>query len=157
MSGAKSITAKEAASGNFFNNEGKLKQEYLNQINNNLDGVPEYIFKLFGSDNINIYVNFSDGGTQTYNVTTRSNKVVQLGRGLNSNAKIEVRIGEKVIDNILNSKKPLSEFLDAFNSGKIKYSGTGIEGKVKETGVGITVGIMGVINSIISFFGKTLG
>ena len=57
----------------------------------------------------------------------------------------------------MGSETPLNEFLGAFTSGKIQYSGSGVEGKVKETGVGITVGIMGAINGIISFFGSFLG
>jgi hypothetical protein len=149
------ITAKDAANSNeFFDATGNLKQEYISEINQNIGGVPEYIFKLFGSDNINIYVELNDGSTSVYNVTTQQNKVVQLGKGINEKANIEVRLSENVIEGIINSKEPLKEFLDAFNSGKIKYKGIGVEGKVKETGVGVTVGILGAINGIISFFGQ---
>ena len=148
------ITSKDAAnSSEFFDASGNLKQEYISEINQNIGGVPEYIFKLFGSDNINIYIELNDGSNAVYNVTTQQNKVEQLSKGINEKANIEVRLSEKVIDGIINSENPLGVFLDAFNSGKIKYKGIGVEGKVKETGVGITVGIMGVINTIASFFG----
>jgi len=151
------LTAKDFEDSGNFDSEGSLKQEYVNQINENIGGVPEYIFKLFGSDKINIYVELNDGSTSIYNVTTEANKVVQLSKGENKNATINVEISEKVIEDIMGSETPLNEFLGAFNSGKIKYSGSGVEGKVKETGVGITVGIMGAINGIISFFGSFLG
>ena len=152
------ITVKEVAeSGQFFDEKGKLRVDYINQINQNLDGVPEYLFKLFGSDNINIYVGLNDGSTSTFNVTTQSNKIVQLSKGTNPEANIKIELGEQVIQDILDSDAPLDEFLNAFNSGKIKYSGAGIEGKVKETGVGVTVGIIGLINGIISFLLSIFG
>lgn len=151
------ITVNEASSGLFFNENGYLKDEYIGQINANLDGVPEYIFKLFGSDLINISVKLENGSTSTYNVRTSANRVTYLKKGLDESATIEVEITEDVINQIMYSADPLNKFLDAFNSRKIKYSGAGVEGAVKETGVGITVGIMGIFNSAISFFGNLFG
>ena len=152
------ISLKEATdSGVYFDGNGRLKEEYVAQINKNLDGVPEYIFKLFGSDSINIYVQFNDGNTSSFNAITSSNRLVSLKRGASSEANIRVEITEAVLNDIVASDDPLQEFLDAFNSKKITYKGEGLEGAVKETGVGFAVGIIGVIKGIGSFFGGLFG
>ena len=141
----------------FFDGSGELKEEYLNQVNANLDGVPEYIFRLFGSDNINIYITFDDGAIKTYNAQTSANKLVYLRKGLNDNANITVELTESVINGIMSAEDPLDEFLDAFNSKEIKYSGTGVEGAVKGAGVGFAVWILGFVNGILSFIGSVFG
>src|SRR3989338_8656601 len=141
----------------FFDGSGELKEEYLNQVNANLDGVPEYIFRLFGSDNINIYITFDDGAIKTYNAQTSANKLVYLRKGLNDDANITVELTESVINGIMSAENPLYEFLDAFNSKDIKYSGTGVEGAVKGAGVGFAVWILGFVNGIFSFIGSVFG
>ena len=141
----------------FFDGSGELKEEYLNQVNANLDGVPEYIFRLFGSDNINIYITFDDGAIKTYNAQTSANKLVYLRKGLNDDANITVELTESVINGIMSAEDPLDEFLDAFNSKEIKYSGTGVEGAVKGAGVGFAVWILGFVNGILSFIGSVFG
>ena len=141
----------------FFDGSGELKEEYLNQVNANLDGVPEYIFRLFGSDNINIYITFDDGAIKTYNAQTSANKLVYLRKGLNDDANITVELTESVINGIMSAEHPLDEFLDAFNSKEIKYSGTGVEGAVKGAGVGFAVWILGFVNGIFSFIGSVFG
>jgi len=141
----------------FFDGSGELKEEYLNQVNANLDGVPEYIFRLFGSDNINIYITFDDGAIKTYNAQTSANKLVYLRKGLNDDANITVELTESVINGIMSAENPLDEFLDAFNSKEIKYSGTGVEGAVKGAGVGFAVWILGFVNGIFSFIGSVFG
>ncbi|PIN85142.1 MAG: hypothetical protein COV47_03770 [Candidatus Diapherotrites archaeon CG11_big_fil_rev_8_21_14_0_20_37_9] len=140
----------------YFDN-GKLKQPVVDEINENLEGVPDQLFSFFGSDKINIYVTYTDGSVHDYWALTQDNLLVELHQGTKEDATIEIRINEKTVDRLFLSKKPFSEFLTAMNSGEIKYKGLNFEGKVKETTVGVTTTVVGAVVNVWDFFTGLFG
>jgi len=129
----------------------------VKQINDNTENVPELLFDLFGSDKMNIYINRSDGTQKAYSAVTADRKLVELRKGSFDDAEIKIEVQEETIEEIFQSDNPLERFLDAFNSGEIKYEGLTSEGKIKETTVNITTSALSILQSIYSFFAGIFG
>ena len=135
----------------YFEN-GKLTKKMVNKINSQINNVPEQLFELFGDNKINFYVKFDDGSTNGYYAITKQNKLSELFQGTNNLADIEIRLDEKVVDEIVESEDSLNEFLNAMKRGKIKYKGLNFGGEVKSATVTISTTIIDVISQTIGFF-----
>lgn len=140
---------------NYFEN-GKLKPAIVSQINSNIENVPEQLFDLFGGNKINIFVEYEDGSVRDYYAKTEKNRLKELSQGANSLADVEIKIKEKTINKLVESEKPFDSFLNAMNSGEIKYKGLNAEGTVKSATVGITTAVLGFVNGALNFFGNLL-
>ncbi|MCR4369253.1 MAG: hypothetical protein NUV67_05095 [archaeon] len=136
---------------------GKLRQETVDEINSNIDNVPDQLFELFGNNKINIQMEFNDKEKREYYAQTGKNRLESLYLGNRNTADIEVRIKESTLDKIVLSNEPFAEFLNAMNSGEIEYRGLNFEGNVKGATVGITTQILGVAKSVLGFFGSFFG
>jgi len=145
------LTKNSDLTDSYFEN-GKLKQEIIGNINSQINNVPEQLFELFGDNKINFYIKFDDGSTNGFFAITKKNKLEKLFRGTNNLADIEIRLTEQVVDEIILSKDPLNEFLNAMKSGKIKYKGLTFGGEVKSATVTVSTTIIDVISQIIGFF-----
>ena len=147
----------DEAEKTYFDESGKLKQEYLQEINKNTDKVPEMLFDLFGSDRINIHVIRASGEEKQYSAITKNRKLVEFRKGLLEDAEIRVEVKEELIEKIFQSQRPVEAFLNAFESGEIKYEGITQAGKIKETTVNVTTSIMSIAQKVYSFFAGIFG
>src|SRR3989344_2094214 len=139
----------------YFEN-GKLKPAIVEQINSNIENVPEQLFDLFGNNKINIFVEYGDGSVLDYYAETKKNRLTELSQGAKSLADVEIKIKEKTVNKLSESEKPFDSFLNAMNSGEIKYRGLNAEGTVKSMTVGVTTAVLGLVNGALGFFGSLL-
>ena len=150
------LTHKSEALEAMFNN-GKLKQEIVDSINQDIQDVPEQIFELFGNDRINLYLTLENGAVRDYYSETRKNRLVGLWQGVRDEATIEVRLNEQTLDQIIEAGDPAKEFLEKLDSGEIKHNGLTLEGHVKSGAVGVSTKIISIITGTINFFFGFLG
>ncbi len=140
----------------YFEN-GDLKPEYVNLINLNTKNVPDQLFEMFGSDKINIYITYNDGTTQDYYAITEKNRLKELRKGARNDAAIEIRFAEKTISRLMDSEKSFDDFIEAMNSGEIKYKGLNIGGSIKQASVNVSTNVIGIISKAVNFFAGLFG
>jgi len=135
----------------------ELKQEFVDQVNANLDEVPDFVIGLFDNERINITLIMNNGEKRKFGAITKNGKLLKLYKGFVPKPTMKVTVKESTIDRIKDSDQSVDELVDALNSGKIEYEGIGIGGKLKEVGVKTGGAIYGITDSILGFLGNPFG
>ncbi|GEM_PF-5424456 len=130
---------------------GRLKAQYIEQMNAQIGKAPPQLTSLFGNNKINIYLTLDDGADSIYYVNTQGGKVIKVLQGAKSDADLEIKAAEKTIDRIALSKDPVGEFLKAMGSGEIKYTGLTPEGETKGLIVNVMTGVASFFKGILDF------
>lgn len=145
------LTQNKALADSFFEN-GKLKQVYVDQINEQLKAAPPELLNLFGNNKINAYITLDDGSVLSYYVKTENGKISEVLQGTKDDADLEIRVSEGTIEKIAQSKDPIDSSLKALTSGEIKYRGLTPEGETKGMVVNVVTTVAGIFKGIVEFF-----
>ncbi|MFH1586702.1 MAG: hypothetical protein ABID38_02505 [Candidatus Diapherotrites archaeon] len=135
----------------------ELKQEFVDQVNANLDEVPDFVIGIFETERINITLTMNDGKKRKFGAVTKKGKLLTLYNSFLPRPTMNVSVRESTIDKIKGSSDSVGELVNALNSGMIEYEGLGMGGKIKEVGVKAGGVVYGITDSILGLFGNPFG
>ncbi len=135
----------------------QLKPEFIDQINENSDQIPDFVIEALAQGKTNVTVVADDGEKKDFTVEIKDNQLVQAEQGNAPDADAAIEVSENTIKKIANSEQPVQTFTTAINSGEIKYTALTSNAKPKELLVAILAFFSGIINSVFSFFTTIFG
>ena len=140
----------------YFEN-GELKPEYVQQVNENIDSVPQFVVDAFAGGKTNVTVLATDGQEKHFNVSVSGKQLLGAKEGRAPDADAEVKVNEGTIEKIANSKEPVEALAGAINSGEIKYKAISPKAGIKELFLGIISFFIGIITTVVSFLKAVFG
>ncbi|MBI2598277.1 MAG: hypothetical protein HYW50_03715, partial [Candidatus Diapherotrites archaeon] len=81
----------------FFEN-GELKPEYVQQINENIDQIPPFVLETFAEGKTNVTFVTNENQELKFSVAVKDNQVISAKEGFEENADAEVKVDEKTIE-----------------------------------------------------------
>lgn len=140
----------------YFEN-GVLKEDYIKEVNENIDQIPDFVLDMFADGKTNVTLQTTDGEELEFNVLVDDQELVGANEGHDPNAEAEVTFDEDIIETIIQADEPVEAFVGAVNSGDIKYEALTPQAKVKGLILSIFSFFVGIIMGIFSVFKSFAG
>ena len=140
----------------YFEN-GVLKEEFKDEINENIDQVPDFVLDMFAEGKTNVTLITTDGEELEFNVLVKGKELVGAQKGHANDADAVIKVNEDTLKKIINSDEPIEVIAGALNSGEIKYEALTPQAKLKEFIIGIISFFLGLIMALFSFFKSIFG
>ena len=142
--------------GKYFEN-GQLKPEYLQQLNENIGQVPQFVMDSFGEGKTNVTLLTKDGQEKEFAVNVQENHLVGAVEGHVPDADAQIELNEETIQKIAQSSEPVEEIANSINSGEIKYKALSPKNALKEIFLGIISFFLKIIMAVFSFVKAVFG
>jgi len=140
----------------YFEN-GVLKEEFKDEINQNIDQIPSFMLDLFAEGKTNVTLVTTEGEELEFNVLVEENELAGAQKGHANDADALIKIDEETIEKIINSDEPIETITGALNSGEIKYEAITPAAKIKEFIIGVVSFFLGIVMGLFSFINSIFG
>jgi hypothetical protein len=146
------VVSLSVASGSFTQDQ---VQNYVEQYNQRVDGVPEPVKSLLtgllGNERIDVNISMNDGSVFSVGFETKDARVARTDEGGVQDPTIIVAVTEGAIERIKSSNDPVATFQSEMSYGQINIEGTNLVTKLKLSAVLSSLPVLKFFSSI--FFG----
>ncbi|MEK6902560.1 MAG: hypothetical protein AABX02_03165 [archaeon] len=139
-----------------FTPQGELAPQLYPQIqkaNADFQQLPGPVLTLFGNQRIRLDLTLDDGTIETIGIVTVNNSIQTLTRYAPSNASLGVQTDEETVNTIAMADNKASAFVDAVNTGKLKYQGLSSEASFTTFAADIAVFVTNLITVLAQLLG----
>lgn len=156
-SGLVTLVDIDPAEIDYYFEDGKLKPEYVEQINKNIDEVPDFVLDTFADGTTNVTLLTDEQEDINLSVVVGEEKLLEAVQGHKENADALVKVNEETLEIIAGSNEPVNEFVQAVQKKEINYEAISGKAKLREIIFGIITFFLGIIMAIFSFFKAIFG